>query len=410
LDIGNPTIYKCPSCGKKMQMTNWTSYTVSSSKSFSDGYIKESGICCPFFTPDLAKCPHCKKLFFRDNVKDAETVNFYANKVKAEIEDPVINDLIDAVKNRQFKKWQEEKALREDLWRGLNRGYEYDESGGSEFKIRQDNCAALLKLTEKTLKEMQLEKNINKYSSSDRENCIFMLAELNRNLGKFEKCMELLKELGSKWSWLKKQFAWECKAKNLFTFELITKNEMNLEKSKEQYGEDYYNRAKKFLQDYGRRNAKKALADYIKAESLGTRGTIFYKERGLLYLDELNDLDCAIADFTKALKQKDDYSEDSKTDILNHRSNAYLKKGNYKKALADIQTAIDEESNYVALYTTRCKIYEAMGNIAAAQDDERKAEMVQQKNKEAFEKRQKEYEAIMNKPVKASAKKGITEL
>jgi len=376
MDIGNPTIYKCPSCGKKMQMTNWTSYTVSSSKSFSDGYIKESGICCPFFTPDLAKCPHCKKLFFRYKVKDAETVNFYTNKVKAEIEDPEINDLINAVRNKEFKKWQEEKALREDLWRGLNRGCEYDESGGSEFKIRQDNCAALLKLTEKTLKEMQLEKNIKKFSNSDRENCIFMIAELNRNLGKFDKCVEIINQLGGNWSWLKKQFAWECKAKNLFTFELITKNEMNLEKSKEQYREDYYNRAKKFLQDYGRRNAKKALADYIKAESLGMRGAIFYKERGLLYLDELNDPDNAIVDFTKALKQKDDYSEDSRTDILNHRANAYLKKGNYKKALADIQTAIDEESNYAALYTARSKIHEAMGNIEAAKDDERKAEMV----------------------------------
>jgi len=31
MDIGDPLIYTCPSCGKKMQMTTFTSYTVSSS-------------------------------------------------------------------------------------------------------------------------------------------------------------------------------------------------------------------------------------------------------------------------------------------------------------------------------------------------------------------------------------------
>jgi len=411
MDFGFPTIYYCPSCGKKMKMENVTSYTVSSSKYFSDGDVYESGICCAHLTPDLTKCPHCDALFFRRNAKSEET-SFITNTSKIEyIKEPVINDLISAIKNKIAKNQDEEKAIREVLWHEFNIDTRYGNYvlDGDDFKIWQDNCAVLLSLTEKTLKEMQLKKNSKKYSDSDREDCVFMIAELNRNLGNFDKCMELIKELGSRWSWLKKQFAWECKAKNIFTFELITREEMNLEKSKEHYYDDYYKRAKKFLQNYGRKSFKKALADYNKAESLGMRGTLFYEERGLLYLNELNDPDNAIADFTKALKQKDEYSEDSRTDLLNYRSNAYLKKGNYKKALNDIQTAINEDSTYVELYITRAKIHEAMGNIEAAEDDKRNAEILQQKYLEAYKKQQEEWEALRNKPPKVISKKGITD-
>jgi len=401
MDIGDPVIYNCPSCGKEMMMTTFTSYTVSSSGYYSDGYIQQSGVCCPDFTPDLAKCPHCKSLFFRHNVKDARSVNFYINKVKEDIEEPDRDDLINAVKNKITKNRKEEIMLRKMLWRSFNNetreGYEI--LSGYELQIWKNNCASLLPLTEKTLKEMQSEKNINKYSDEDRENCLIMIAELNRNLGNFDVCMEIIKELPGKWSWLKKQFAWECKAKNIFTFELMTKKEMNLEKAKNQNSEDYINRAYKFLPKYyGRRDLKKALDDFNKAESLGMKDSKFYKERGLFFLDELNDPDNAIADFTQALKFKQK-NKNSRIDLLKFRSFAYLKKGNFKKALADIQTAIDENNNDDSLYTARSEIYEAMGETEAAENDKRKAE-------ELIKKEQEKYEAMINKPFKI-IKKGV---
>jgi len=435
MDIGNPLIYTCPSCGKKMAMTTWTSYTVSSSKCYSDGDIKQSGICCPNFTPDLAKCPHCKKLFFRHEDTNAEYVNFYTNKVKKDIEDPTRDDLIKAVENKLFKKWQEEMALREMLWHDLNGNvrYECDQLSGDKpatgtkgkvsgiFKIWQDNCAALLRLAEKNFKEMQLEKNRKEYSSSDRDNCILMMAELNRNLGNFDKSMETINKLNGKWGWLKKQFAWECNAKNIFIFQLIPKDLMNLEKAKEQYGSDYYERGQLFLPSYyGRRNIKKAIADFIKAEKLGMRGITFYYERGCLYLEELNDPDSAISDFTKALKQKDrdEWSQRFISDIHNQRSNAYVKKGNLKKALAEIQKALDEDSDNDILYTSRSAIYKAMGNADAAKEDELKAQMLQKEDQEYRKKQQEEWKAQMKKPAKKGVavkklkpkKKGITNI
>jgi len=324
--------------------------------------------------------------------------------------EPGRDDLIDAVKSNIAKDWKEEKAIREMLWYDFNiytrKGYYI--LSGDELKIWQDNCAALLPLAKKTLKEIQSKKKNEDYRNSDAEDCLFMIAELYRNLGKFDKCMEILDEFGGKWSWLKKQFAWECKAKNIFTFEVIPKNEMNLERAKDQYGQNYYDRAKYFLPPYyGRRNLKKAIADFKKAESLGMKGINFYQERGEFYLEELNDPDSAIADFNKALKQKDkdEWMERYISVILCLRSSAYLKKGNFKKALADVQTAINEDAENDSLYAARAEIHEAMGNVKDARNDRRMAEKVKQKNFERYEKQKKKLEAILKKPAKKIRKR-----
>ena len=418
MDFGFPIIYFCPSCGKKMKMETYTSYTVSRTEYFSDGNVKESGICCAHFTPELAKCPHCDTLFFRGNARSEETT-FITNTSRIKyIQEPGRGDLVNAVKNKITKKWQEEKAIREELWRNFNTETWYGNNvlTGDDLKIWQANCAALLRLTEKNLNEMRSGKNSKNYSDSDRNDCLIILAELNRNLGNFEKCMEIFNELGSNWYWLKKQFAWECKAKNIFTFELMGKNEINLERATDQYGNDYYNRAKKFLPPYyGRRNVKKALADFKKAEDLGMRGIVFYQERGDIYLDECNDPDSAIADFTKALKQKDkgEWLNRYISGILSQRSSAYLKKGNFKKALADIQRAIDEDIDNDSLYIVRSAIYEAMGNkdknpqgfYQAAEKDRRKAEMIKKQNLELLEKQREEWEALIKKPARTVHKR-----
>jgi len=398
MDIGDPTIYKCPLCGKKMQMTNFTSYTVSSSSYFSDGFVKHSGICCPIFTPDIVKCPHCGKLFFRHNVKDAETVNFYENNVKESVEDPEREDLIDAVKNKIYKNRQEERELREMLLHELNIDTRqgYDELKGDLLKIWLDNCAVLLGITEKTFEEMRSKKNSEKYKQDDMDSCLFMTAELNRNLGKFDKCMEIFKELGGKWTWVRKQFEWECKAKNIFTFELLSKKEMNLDKNKNACDEDFFERAKKFLPPYyGRRNLKKVIDDLKKAEDLGMKGVSFYRARADIYLEEINDPDSAIADYNKALKQKDidRFNTGYISGILIKRSRAYQKKGNFKKALCEMQNAIDKDEKNDRLYAARSEIYEAMGDVKAAQNDKKKAEAL-------IKKRDEEWEAIKRKPVK----------
>ena len=94
MTFGDPIIYFCPSCNKPMKMTTYLSYTVHSSGNCTDG--NSAG--CPRFTPDLAKCPHCKKLFSRHSVKNKKTMNITAASKIKEIEDPDRSEFIRAVK------------------------------------------------------------------------------------------------------------------------------------------------------------------------------------------------------------------------------------------------------------------------------------------------------------------------
>ena len=123
MTFGDPIIYYCPSCNKPMKMRARRSYTVRSSDVFSDGYSTGR----PHFTPDLAKCPNCKKLFFRHNVKNTKEMDRRAADKIKDIENPERNDLLNALstvklpaKNKTIGNRQEEKTLREDLCRNLN--------------------------------------------------------------------------------------------------------------------------------------------------------------------------------------------------------------------------------------------------------------------------------------------------
>ena len=373
MTFGDPIIYDCPSCSKPMQMTTYNSYTVRHSDVFSDGYSTGR----PHFTPDLAKCPSCRALFFRHNVKGKTEMDYRKarkakNKIK-DIKDPERAYFIKALKQGIAKNRKEEKQIREYLWRDLNNETRHggEEPGGTDGKIYRDNCAALLPLTEKTLKEMQLKKNSKKYDDDDRDNCLIMIAELNRNLGNFDECAKLISQLHDTWGWLKKQYTWECKAKNPRTFILLGKHLMELKKGKTARGEDYYERGCLYLK---RGKPKEALADFIKGEELGLREYEYSDlliERGGLYVHEFKEYEKAIADFTKAISLAE--YDRQKEEALHGRSAAHTATGDFAAALADIQAAIESDDTRLAYYHTRQKIHEALGNTEAAEWDGFKA-------------------------------------
>jgi hypothetical protein len=229
MTFGDPIIYHCPSCRKMMKMLTFRSYTSRSGGSiYSDSYFTGG----PHFTSDLAKCPHCKKMFFRHNDKNAIEMDIRtAGRIKY-IEDPWLEDLLGVITNdgkiaKGFvKNRKEERTYRLDLWHELNKNTrsEHNKPDADELELWKNNCAALLPLMEKTLKEMQSEKNSAQYRDKDRDNCLLQTAELNRNLGNFDECMKLINKLNSDWDSLKKQFARECEAKNIFSFELFSEN------------------------------------------------------------------------------------------------------------------------------------------------------------------------------------------
>ena len=351
MTFGDPIIYYCPSCSKPMKMTTYRSYSVFRSDVYSDG-LTTGG---PLFIPDLAKCPDCKVLFFRHNVKNKKNMEYRkAAKIK-DIKIPKRADLINAQKQGVAKNWKEELQLLEDLWRDLNDDLRHGNNNlkDKEFQYWNEICAALLPLAEKHYKEMcrqslRLKKNSKKYDDKDRDNCLIMTAEINRNLSDFDKCEELINTLNSQWDWLKEQYILEVMRKNPLTFQLLTKSDLNLENYERAGMYDYLDRAKKYK---NRCLPEKALADYNKAEELGDGDNYhLYIERALLYTGYFNDHDSAIADFSKALSIAQNSLEEEKKkekplniecytnwilNALERRSNEYELNGNPACASAD---------------------------------------------------------------------------
>lgn len=88
--------------------------------------------------------------------------------------------------------------------------------------------------------------------------------------------------------------------------------------------------------------------------------TVAYFNRGNAY-DDSGDHDAAIADYTTALKIKNDYS-----DAYFNRGFAYEAKGDYDNAIADYTRVIALAPDYAKAYYSRGRVYEAKGDLKQA--------------------------------------------
>jgi len=216
--FATPTIYYCPSCNKPMLKTNYRSYTVHGSASYSDG--ERTG--CPGFTPNLAKCPNCGAVFFLHNLwakkEDAPPEEYRYCK---NIANPVLADYIKAVEQGLAKTADEEIEARTCLWRTLNNITRNGGSFGSDtMKLWEDNCEKLLSLQEQKLKEITRTAELDAIN-----NLRITIIELKRSLGRFDEVLQALKELPESCDWLARQFAGKCKKQDRMVFKVRYKND-----------------------------------------------------------------------------------------------------------------------------------------------------------------------------------------
>jgi predicted metal-binding transcription factor (methanogenesis marker protein 9) len=220
--FADPTIYICPACKKPMLKTNYMSYTVHNSTAWSDG--SRTGY--PHFTPNLAKCPNCAAIFFLHNQwpkkeDPNEETRYYKN-----IADPDIADYIKAVRQGLAKDEDEEIEARTLLWRALNSNI----CSNDEYReLRQDNCEKLLSLNELKFNKAKPDANHKnriehetKFHENHKEthNLLITIAELKRNLGRFDECLKDLENLPESYNRLKEQFAEKCMAGDCRVFEI----------------------------------------------------------------------------------------------------------------------------------------------------------------------------------------------
>jgi len=273
MTFGNPVVFYCPSCNRPMKAVTYRSYTVRRGESYSDG--RQTGR--PHFSPDLAMCPGCKAVFFRHNIWAQKEMDMAEASNIDRVLDPKRTDFVKALEKGLAQNWQEEMQIREYLWRDLNDSLRHGNVylTEDELEIWEKNSAALIPLVEKTISQTD-----EKAGNGKRYNLLLISAELRRNLGSFDKCMEIINSLNQDWDWLKEQFEWECKLKNIYTFKLLSKSEMNLEIDNENNCWDYYNRGRIYLM---RGKYENALLDLNAAIGLNGSDARMYKLRCVIH-------------------------------------------------------------------------------------------------------------------------------
>jgi uncharacterized C2H2 Zn-finger protein len=202
---GPDLIYKCPKCGKLLKNRSLMSGNTFGANLFSDG--KQVAPMLPEF-PHLTKCSKCDTIFWLSDLKeigecspigktkhnawkDAEYVQFLD-----------IPDLLRALK--QFENDRCAGGIRRYIQVKFNDRVRYGKgqlfSNENEKVIYEENCKVLIEILGTSLNE-----TVSK-------------AELHRNLGNFEQCMNLLKDVSADFDWLVEKFETECNNRNTLVF------------------------------------------------------------------------------------------------------------------------------------------------------------------------------------------------
>jgi len=181
--LGSDYIYECPKCGHFLKKSTLISGNTFYGADYSDG--KSIKPMLPDF-PDLTKCKNCDNIFWLSNLKkigeDDSSWWEVANSKWANVEYAEFLNIKDLFRALEISKPQEEEIIRTWILWAFN---DRIRDGGKGMFIEEDdkdlweqNCKALLNLL-----------------SDDNFDKKYMKAELYRNLGEFEKCIDLIESI-----------------------------------------------------------------------------------------------------------------------------------------------------------------------------------------------------------------------
>jgi hypothetical protein len=201
---GPKIVYKCPNCGNLLKNSSLMSGNTFGTIIFSDG--KRVAPMLPKF-PNLTKCKKCNTFLWLSKLgkigsyrKRDETKPEWENADNVEFLE--INDYFDMLKLGVFDNKSEENKIRREIWWAYN---DRRRDGKEMFVDENDK----LKWQENCLKLIDL------LDFSDMNQRI-MIAEINRNLGNFEKAIEIISSVkNNKFDWLKEKLLAACKEKNM---------------------------------------------------------------------------------------------------------------------------------------------------------------------------------------------------
>ena len=204
-------VYKCPNCTNLIYRGSLMSGNTSGAKSYSDGYRYAPML--PTY-PQLVKCSICNTIFWIEKAEEKGSFELWfdlTNKTDWKNAENArflsIEEYFQALALQLFENKEEEVYIRKKIWWSYNdrvrKGEELYKSE-EEKVLWTNNVNRLIDL----LDENEIEQKI-------------MIAELNRNLSKFEKCMSILRGIENPdFNRLKVMFEVECNKINTLVFQL----------------------------------------------------------------------------------------------------------------------------------------------------------------------------------------------
>lgn len=204
---GPDYIYECINCKNVIKSESIISGNSSGMKQYSDG--KQILPFLPDF-PNFTKCEKCGYILFLRDMEPIDTYDKYFEKKQNHKYDRAnyakFLKIHEYVKSLKFYP-EEETFIRQMIWWGFN------------DRLRKGNDIFLIKGDKKLWKE-NCEKLIELFDLTDMIQRL-MIGELHRNLGNFDKCIEIINSLPEDFNLYKDQFNERCLEKNRCVFEIV---------------------------------------------------------------------------------------------------------------------------------------------------------------------------------------------
>ena len=215
MKYGPNYIYECPNCGNLIQSRSLMSGNTFDAELYSD--LKRIAPMLPEF-PDLTDCKKCRNIFWLSKTKNIGKYSWGDDpnplRENADLAEFLsIHNYFKALNTNVVENLNEELHIRKRIWWSFN---DRIRNGGKLFRFVNDEVRWKANI-DRLLELLDIEQVDQK----------IMVAELYRNLGNFERCLELINSIeDSELEWIKMVFNKECRNRNTAVF-LLNEDELN---------------------------------------------------------------------------------------------------------------------------------------------------------------------------------------
>jgi hypothetical protein len=217
---GENYIYQCPGCTNKISRES-----LMSGNTFGANYYSDGKRIAPMLIefPNITKCKNCNSIFWIKNATELGTSDWFddSNEKKEKIQEAsflTIQEYFEALERKVHQSKAEERDIRVSIWWTFNDRIRHRD----EIQKHKKQNVPILFLSDHEKKQWEentyyLIELLDQGDSNDR----IMIAELYRNMEKFDRCMEMIESIEDEdLNWLKEMFGEKCRNKDSFVFKL----------------------------------------------------------------------------------------------------------------------------------------------------------------------------------------------